>query len=381
LFFWVANFSAGGIRNESDTTILYARKALNLDPDYPYALLILGGALLKKDDLQAAHDVAMHYRDVRPNDVYPYEFLGDILRREGQFDSARVWYETALRIAPDQRNGYRELARVFVLQGQPDSAIEWYSKTLASENAMTRNLALRSIGDVHAAWGRFDRAAEYYRKAATMSEAAHLSQQAAGAYQSLGQLYLDTRRPEEALREFVKLAKIDTIGPDAEIYQAVAYCYLNNPDKARSLVAQVSREWAGRIDSMLLLAGTEMSEASIALQEKRYQEAIDHFERARHYQNDSTSSRDDFAEALIAVGRYDDALRELKRLRKDAELAWPDNQYMRGLYLQADALVKSGRSKDAVEPLQRLMVFWGSTDWSIPWLDDAKKLYASLTAQ
>lgn len=380
-FFWVANFSGGGFRNEPDTTIVYCRRALELDPDYPYALLSLGGAYLKKKDYAAAREVAIHYREARPKDVYPLEMLGDIYLAQGQLDSARNWYLRAIEVAPDQRNGYREIGRIFTLQGQADSAIAWYSKTLASDNHFTRQLALRSVASIHKSWGRFQESVGYYRKAAAMAEGAGLPSQEAGAHSSLGWLYMDTWQPELALQEFKKVSNLDTISPQGEMLQAYALVRLQRPDEARIIMKRVRQEWEGRVDSTQFTIEESAVEGYIALESKDYKKAHEHFLVTRNVMQDTTAWRGGIAEALIGMGRYQDALAELRQLRIESERNWISSDYLRGLYFEADALVKLGRNKDAVEPLQRLMVFWGDTDWEVPWLNDAKRLYSNLTAQ
>ncbi len=380
-FFWVANFSGGGFRNEPETTIVYCLRALELDPDYPYALLALGGSYLKKKDYAAAREVAIHYREVRPKDVYPNELLGDIYLAQGMLDSARVWYMRAIDVAPDQRNGYREIGRIFTLQGQADSAISWYSKTLASDNHFTRQLALRSVASIHKSWGRFQESVGYYRKAASMAEAAGLPTQEAGAHSSLGWLYMDTWQPELALEEFKKVSKLDTISPQGDMLQAYALVRLQRPDEARRIIESVKEEWQARVDSTQMKTEKTAIEGFIALENKDYKTAYEQFLLTRQGLNDTTTWRGSIAEALIGLGRYQEALGELRQLRIESERNWITTEYLRGLYSEADALVKLGRNNEAIEPLQRLMVFWGNADWEVPWLTDAKRLYSSLTAQ
>ena len=152
-------------------------------------------------------------------------------------------------------------------------------------------------------------------------------------------------------------------------------------DDARRIMDRIRDEWQGRLDSTLLLCGRASLEGTIALGSGQFQRALDQFYVVRKKMDDSTSSRVEIAEAYIGLEKYDGALAELRQLRKEAELTWPSANYLRGLYLEGDALVKLGRNKDAVEPLSRLMVFWGEADWEVSWLNDAKRLYSSLTAQ
>jgi serine/threonine protein kinase/tetratricopeptide (TPR) repeat protein len=379
-FFWVANFS-WGLHNQLDTTIVYVRKALELDPDYPYALGLLGYALLEKEDYVRARPVAEHYQRVRPKDVPPCEMLGDIFREQRMFDSARVYYALAVAVAPEQRNGYRQLARIHVLQGRPDSAIAWYEKTSSSDNILTRQLAQRSIGNVHASWGRFEKAVEYFRKADELAEVEGLRDLRATTRGVLGALYWDTDRLEMALAEYRQVSLLDTTSENGDFSRALLNAQLGRAEEARRLVRGISEIWAGRLDSLQLRSWESAVEAAIALQGGRYDDAIRDFLLTRRLMNDTTQYRLRLAEAYIGAGRYDDALTELKAGRREYEVLWPRGEYLKGLYLEAEAEVKAGRPTNALEPLQRLMVFWGNADWEVPWLNDAKKLYSSLTAQ
>ncbi len=214
-----------------------------------------------------------------------------------------------------------------------------------------------------------------------MAEAAQLRDQEAGAHTSLGWLYMDTWRPDLALSEFKRVAELDTISPQGEMLQAYALVRLRQHDEARRILDNVRREWEGRVDSTQWKVERASIEANIAIENKDYAAALSRFQEFRQINKDTTIWRGGIAEALIGLGRYDEALRELRELRTESERNWISTEYLKGIYLQADALVKLGRNKDAIEPLQRLMVFWGNADWEIPWLSEAKRLYATLTAQ
>jgi len=242
-------------------------------------------------------------------------------------------------------------------------------------------LALRSVASVHKSWGRFQESVGYYRKAATMAEAADLPDQEAGAHGSLGWLYMDTWQPDLALGEFKRVSVLDTISPQGALQQAYALVRLQRADEARRILEDVRNEWQGRLDSTQMNTEKYAIEGYIALENKDYKSALDYYQQTRKGLNDTTAWRGSIAEALIGLGRYDDALKELRQLRTESERNWISTEYLRGLYSEADALVKLGRNNEAIAPLQRLMVFWGNADWDVPWLNDAKRLYASLTAQ
>jgi len=377
--FWVANFSLG--ENQFDSAIHYSQKALALDPDYPFALLTETVALIEQQRYSEARRVAEHFRQVRPEDALPYELLGDIWRKKGNLDSARVYYMQTVTVAPDSRDGYREMARIHMLQGRPDSAIAWSERMLKQDNPFTRVVALRNIASIHKAWGRFDEALKYYKWSDALCDSAELRNQRAVTHNSIASLYFDADHLDEAVRYAQATAEFDTINPSGLYFEAYMQAIRGNKERAQFLVDSLNAKWTGRFEDFFLQSATHTIAAHEAVLSGRYQVAIQEFLEGRRLRRDSTDARIYLGEAYLLAGQIDDAVRELEANRREAEIEWISGEYLRGLYLLAQAYQADGRQQDAVTTLERLLAFWGEADWNVPWMLNAKRLYGSLTAQ
>ena len=380
-FFWIANFMSES-EKQRDSAIYYARKALELDPDYPFALLTLANLLLAKEDYSAARSVIERYRNVRSKDVIPYGLLVEYAVGRHQLDSALVFSRQALQVARDHRLGYGSFAQVYALMGQPDSAIAWYERMMkADDNPFTQIGGFRQIGEVHKSWGRFARALEYYSRAGAVAEKAGLRDQESANQVFMGGLYRDTERLDDALRHYRKAEEFDSLSERGRLHIARTYARLGQPEKALEVVDKYRSEWAGRVDSTDLLADRYEIVALNNLAAGEYQKAIDNFLLCRKVGNDSTVYSLPLAEAYLQAGQSAAAISELSTFRKHAERQWPTGYYLKTLYLLAKANVAAGHPEDAIEPLQRFLVFWGDADWKTPMIDDAKNLYGQIVAQ
>lgn len=380
-FFWVADFLFDNKR-QMDSVVTYCRKALDLDPDYPFALLVLANALVDQKDFAGARPVVGRYIGTRPKDPVPYVLLSEVFIQQGQFDSARVYTHKALTLTPDQRYGYTQIAQICVLQGQPDSAINWYEKMmLADPKPVTRIIGRLQIAAVHKSWGRFSKALEQIHIAEAIADSAKLQDRRSNAERHVGALYFDTDRLEDAATHFHRAAMLDSLDGDAPLSEARTRVMLNHPDQANAILSAQKTRWQGRIDSTDFLSTKYEMAARTAFATGDYQSAIDNYIESRRWSRDSTVWRVPLAEAYLKAGKYTEAIAELTTRRLEAERDWPSASYIRGLYLLADAQVKAGQKKDAIEPLQRFLVFWGNADWDLPIVKDAKTLYGTLTAQ
>jgi serine/threonine protein kinase/tetratricopeptide (TPR) repeat protein len=380
MFFWVANLAFS--MNQLDTAVAYSRRALDLDPEYPFALFTLGGALIKQRNFAAARPIVTRYVSLRPQDFVPYELLASIFLHEQRYDSALATYYRALQATPGQRYAYMGVAQVHLLMGHADSAIAWCERTEAiDENPYTTILVWRYIGAIQKSQGRFDAAMQSLRQARDAAATAGLKDQVAVVETFIGTLLWDADRPAEALGHYEQAGWLDTLSP-AGIARAAKVCAaLGETPKMAALVDTLQRRWSGRIDSLLLRALEEEIAAKAAMAAGQYGLAIDHLLLARRLSNDSTGDRLPLAEAYIMAQKYDPAITELTALRRDAEADWPTGDYIRGLYFLALAYERSGRPNEAREPLERFLVFWGNPDWKVPLVDKAKQLYAGLSAQ
>jgi tetratricopeptide (TPR) repeat protein len=99
-----------------------------------------------------------------PGDAALHSDLGGLASTRGDQETARVHYETAVRIAPANA-AYRKTLADFtlVVLGQPDEAVELYRAVL--EIAPNDAETLLILGHLSVSHQRFEEAAQYYRRA------------------------------------------------------------------------------------------------------------------------------------------------------------------------------------------------------------------------
>ncbi|HUU44370.1 MAG TPA: protein kinase, partial [Acidobacteriota bacterium] len=380
LFMWLGNFAMN--THERDTAYYYLNRALELDPNYPFALLILAGRLMADRNFTEARPVVERYMAVRPNDVVPYAQLGNIFQEEHQNDSALYFYRRAVAVAPDHRLGYQALGQFFVVQGQLDSALYWFEKLLASDNVFSRLIGLRSYSAACRTQGHFVRAVEYLTEAERVADSAGLDNQRAAALTGLASMHFDTDRLDDALWYYTQARDLDSTGMGSVYGIARVYATMGQGDRALRIVDSLHDVWRGRlIDTTDAATSRTQIEGYAALSAGRYQDAINAFQECQRLAEDTTACRAQLAEAQLHNDQYELAIANFAAYQEEAETNWPSGTYLHSLYLLADAYVKSGRSAEAIVPLERLMLFWGETDWDVPWMRDARRLYGSLTAQ
>ncbi|MBI3871572.1 MAG: protein kinase [candidate division Zixibacteria bacterium] len=381
-FFWVANFALGWPLKDYDTAVVYSRRALDLDPDYPFALLALAEALIAKKDFASARPVVTRYMAVRPNDFIPYGILCDIYTSQRQFDSALAVAYHALQLFPHQRELYQNISQIHRLLGHPDSALAWSEKMKSiDDNAFTQVVALRQMAAIHRSYGQFEKALRCFLESYKKADVAGLRDQRSTTEQMIGNLYLDTDNLRDALEHYDQAAQLDTLNADAVFNVALTNTLLGNARKGQEVMSAFETRWAGRVDSTVMQSGSYLLAARAALAEGQYQSAIDDFLQTRRLRRDTTIWRLQLGEAYIGAQKYDAAIAELTALRNDAEVDNVSTDYIRGLYYLAVAYSRSGRPSDAREAVQRFLVFWGNADWDLPIVQKAKDLYAGLSAQ
>lgn len=106
------------------------RRALDIEPDHPGALLNLGNLAFAQGDLRAACE---HYRaatDVAPDYAEAWYNLGNVLDDLGHPDAAVTAYRTALELSPDYADAHFNLALLWEKEGQRDRAAEHWRQYL-----------------------------------------------------------------------------------------------------------------------------------------------------------------------------------------------------------------------------------------------------------
>jgi predicted Zn-dependent protease len=113
-------------------------KALDLDPDFPPALNMLGYSYVEvgKPDPKKAVSYLQHYADVLPDQPNPQDSLGEVLRMAGDDSGSLAHYAEALRISPTYVSSQYGRGDTYTLMGNFTQARLEYEASLkmASES-------------------------------------------------------------------------------------------------------------------------------------------------------------------------------------------------------------------------------------------------------
>lgn len=157
-----ANLSAGYTRNKKyEKAVEAAEEALKIRPDYAIAKANLGIALNSlerfeeaKSWLLQAHEANLQYYNV-------YQALAQVsLNLEVEYEEARIWCETGLKLAPNEASLLRTMGDIIARQDRRAS-LSWFEKALEYDpedvlshwNASLNYLAL---GEFNRGWKEYE---------------------------------------------------------------------------------------------------------------------------------------------------------------------------------------------------------------------------------
>jgi serine/threonine protein kinase/tetratricopeptide (TPR) repeat protein len=105
-------------------------KALEIDPDFGYALNNLAYAYAETGETDKAIKTFDRYAAARPGDANPLDSMGDLYFLTGNFPAARLKYEQALAIRPEFPSSWK-LAYLHAMEGDYDQALRWVDHIVA----------------------------------------------------------------------------------------------------------------------------------------------------------------------------------------------------------------------------------------------------------
>ena len=93
-------------------------RELKLHPEDYNALLLLGISAVALRDFHAAEAALLHAKRIRPNEFFPYLYLGEIYSETKRLLQAVETLEKYIRLVPDPKEIPRDVSRAYYLLGQ-----------------------------------------------------------------------------------------------------------------------------------------------------------------------------------------------------------------------------------------------------------------------
>ena len=112
------------LTGEYDEAIALLNKALELDPNYGYALNLLAYVHSYKSEYDKALEYFRRYASVSPGDANPFDSMGETYFRMGKLDEAIQKFKEALEVKPDFGSDWR-ISYIYAVKRDYDEAMRW----------------------------------------------------------------------------------------------------------------------------------------------------------------------------------------------------------------------------------------------------------------
>jgi tetratricopeptide (TPR) repeat protein/serine phosphatase RsbU (regulator of sigma subunit) len=250
-------------------------------------------------------------------------------RSQGQYDSALIRAQTALRIFQEKERSdyegktYNLIGLIHYAQGRYEEALEAYQKALAIRERIGDQQGIASsyinIGLIHADQGRYVEALESYQKALTIQERIGDQQGIALCYNNIGVINVAQGRYAEALEAYQKaLALYEHTGDSrgmAACYNSIGNIHADQGRYAEALESyQKVLTILERIRNQEGMATLYNNIGTIYEGQRRYTEALEAYQKALAIrerigdQQGIATCRNNIGNIYRAQGRYAEAL-------------------------------------------------------------------------
>jgi len=288
LLYLAGNWLMG--ENGNDQAQRLFEKALAIDKNFPAALNDLAYVDARNRQFDKAFDAMDRYVKLLPNEPNPQDSYGELTRMAGEFESALQHYNAALRIDPDFVSSQLGLADTYALMGNQDQARIEYDKAIrfahneADRLAYSIQKALTYVRD-----GNY---AEADKQLLEVAETAHAKEHDLQEAQALREM-AEYQTDDNAALKHLKLAEealghrntISASDRDEELSRilrnrAVRAARSGNHELADATLNQLEK-LAGGSRNRVILSSYQGAMGSLLMDQKKYQEAIEHLEEDR----------------------------------------------------------------------------------------------------
>jgi protein O-GlcNAc transferase len=299
--------------------------AVDIRPDYEAA--VLGLALLDRTQgLPTARERYARVLELDPDDVEARRAYGELLSEAGQLDEAQVELERVVAVVPGDLRARRALALVLAARRAGGELADELGEIvrLDPEDVDAR----LELGAAYAAIGKVDAALQTYE------EVLRRRPKNAAALKIAADLYRAKGEPAKAASYYEKLRRMAPEDPRPVFLLGASYYDAGRLDAAERMFTE-----GARFPGMLGDAYSNLG--AIAYKRGHMKEAVWFLSRAAQRRPGKSGVRYNYALALQAVERYEEALKELE----SAASAAPTDPEVR--FLSGVIALRLGRLADA----------------------------------
>jgi len=389
-------------KNEFDETIVYLNKALELDPNYGYALNQLAYVYSYKNEYDKALEYFRRYASISPGDANPFDSMGETYFRMGRLDEAIQKFQEALEVKPDFGSEWK-ISYIYAVKQDYDEAMRWLDQfidmastgSLKAQGHLWKGYYYYLQGKLQLSLEEVDRAEELAREADNwrMVDVAfrskiwscydwekidRFSQYAQARYDYRTENEYDTPEENTLIHTFY-LGMLDVWRGQLESAKLKL-------DEIRSLLSQIPEDKRKEnvateyvlASSLYLTEG--LAEEALAAHEKVPPRNLT-FQNFYSFIYTNLPYRIDFqAQVLLLKGNMDEAIAEYEKVTTidPAAVAFRPLVHPFGHLRLAKLYEKKGLKEKAIEQYELALSYWQNADEGLAPVNDARESLARL---
>ena len=390
------------LAGEYDEVIAHLNKALELDPNYGYALNLLAYSHSHKKEYDQALEYFRRYASVSPGDANPFDSMGETYFRMGKLDEAIQKFKEALEVKPDFGSDWR-ISYIYAVKKDYDEAMRWQDQFID----MAATDSLRAQGHLWKGYyyylqGKLERSLEEVDRAEELAREAENWRMVDVAFRSRiwscydwGDIdrfheYADARldyrtgndnwTPEEnTLIHTFYMGMLDVQRGQMEAAKeklSEIKSALSQMDEDKRKAIEVTDHVLSR--SIFLAEG--LAEEAIAAHEKVHQRTLDFMDFYSFIYTNLPYRIDFRAQVFLAKDNLDEAIAEYEKLTTTdpAEVAFRPLVHPFGHLRLAKLYEQKGLTDKAIEQYELALSYWQDADPGLAPVIDARQSLSRL---
>ena len=385
-----------------ELAIVELRRALELDPQYGYAMNLLAYTYGNLDRFDEAIKYFQLYASVSPGDANPHDSMGELYFRMGKLDQAREEFMEAVRIKPDFGSGSR-ISYIHALGEDYAEAMKWLDQFVSaapSNGAKQIGFQLKALyhsflGNVGLALEELDQARQYAAFEKDYNAIDAILRAKIWICYDWGKYDLFQKHVQERYNFRTEYKNQSEVANAAlrNYYQGIGYLKERKLDLAKAKLAEVDKAWAQEKDTP---ASGWMNNAhyhlvsELSLLEGRADEGISADKKMQRIpliigqvytllQRNLPLNSDFAARAYIVKGETDKAIAEYE------QLVSPDSQLRQQTLIHPHCRLRlarlyeeKGERAKAVKQYQKLVEIWKDADQDLTEVQQVRRRLAAL---
>jgi serine/threonine protein kinase/Tfp pilus assembly protein PilF len=392
-------------RDSIEKAIDELKKALELDPDYGFALNQIAYAYIDLGDFEKAIEYFQKYALVSPGDPNPLDSMAELYFRMGRIDGALEKYKEALEVKPDFYLALWNIGYVYAFAQNHSEALRWFDRFINESPTPGTKAEAFAWRGFYLYWlGQRKRASSDLEKAAELAESVGNKEWIGHIHRILGWIYYDQGNYEFSREHFEKWLNLrKELNPSRTAYSLTCYDFYiglvdlkegqfdsarSKLNKIKSLLPDVTGDrnitefYNDFLSGELLLAEDSVEEAISTSKKTSSMGAFSSMYPSRLLPHNFPFERDTLARAYLKNGEIDNAIAEYERLITfNPNVAERSLIHPRLYYKLARLYEQKGQNNKAIEHYEKFLDLWKDADPGMAEVEDATERLAQLKGE